>query len=488
MSENSLTINNTKISDFYKNNPHLSFETMSIIFHEIIEKLLDNSSSAINSTINNQILNSVNDNQHKMRDLTNSINNIEARITQMNSDITNNMIVKMLDIKKEYIDEMKSVITIENTEKADKLGSQIEKNNQFLIEKTNSLIRENNLSTEISQSKQIEETLKLFQNEIINETKTINGQDGFNNFVATFDSKYNTFNNTICNLVSSSEARLKNDIDVIKETAITSNAKNESIFSDLGDYLKRFQNSSNKGAASEMAIENVLNNMFPSGEIKNTANIKASGDFFVRRLNSPSVIIENKVYQRNVNLEEIQKFIRDIEETKCHGIFLSQSSGITSKGNYTIDIHKGNILVYVHNVNYSKEKIKVAFDIIDNLDQKLKLISQNKQENTITQDELDSINQEFQSFINQKVSLIQSAKEIQKKLIYQIEHMSFPSLDKYLASKDYSSARRTEYVCDICGVYTATSKKALSAHQRGCRKNYPHENEVIQVDTTTIHL
>ena len=113
----------------------------------------------------------------------------------------------------------------------------------------------------------------------------------------------------------------------------------------------------------------------------------------------------------------------------------------------------------------------------------MKLISQNKEENTISQDELDGINQEFQSFLNQKEALILCAKEIQKKIVYQVEHMNFPSLDKYLASKEYSSARRTEYVCDICGVYSATSKKALSAHQRGCRKNHPSENQVIQVNT-----
>ena len=484
MSDNSLTINNAKICDFYKNNPQLNFETMSILFHEIIEKILDNSSSAINSTINNQILSSVNDNQHKMRDLINSISNIESRMTQMNTDITNSMIVKMIDIKKEYIDEMKSVISIENTEKTDKLGSLIERNNDFLVEKTNNLLRETSLSTETSHSKQLEETLKQFQEDIINETKSVNSTDSFNNFISAFDGKYNTFNNTICNLVSSSEARLKNDIDAIKDATITSNAKNDSIFNELGDYLRRFQNSSNKGAASEMALESVLTTLFPSGEIKNTANIKASGDFFIRRLNNPSVMVENKVYERNVNMDEVKKFIRDVEETKCHGIFLSQSSGITSKGNYTIDLHKGNVLVYVHHVNYSKDKIQVAFDIIDNLDQKLKLISQNKQENTITQDELDNINQEFQSFLNQKDTLIQCAKDIQKKLVYQIEHMNFPSLDKYLGSKDYSSARRTEYICDICGVYSAPSKKALSAHQRGCRKVHPIENSVIQVNTT----
>lgn len=76
-------------------------------------------------------------------------------------------------------------------------------------------------------------------------------------------------------------------------------------------------------------------------------------------------MFENKVYETNVKLEEIQKFIRDVEEIKTNAIFLSQNSGITRKKNFQVDIHKGLIMIYIHNVQYSPEKIQIAIDIIE---------------------------------------------------------------------------------------------------------------------------
>ena len=65
---------------------------------------------------------------------------------------------------------------------------------------------------------------------------------------------------------------------------------------------------------------------------------------------------------------EVQKFVRDVEIQKCHGLFLSQNVGICSKDNYEINILEGNLVtVYIHNVNYDQEKISVGVDIIDNI-------------------------------------------------------------------------------------------------------------------------
>jgi len=477
MSDFSLTINNKKIWDFYQKNSHLSFETMTLVFHDLIEKLLDDSSSAINSTINNQILNNVNETSNQVRDLKTAFQSLQTNISQLNNDITNNVVVRFMDVKKQYIDEIKTFVSLENVEKTDKIEGLLEKNNELLIQKTNSIIQDMIPSTENNYTKIIQETLLKFQQDLTNETKSLTNNDSIKEFISNFDTKCSTLmqnvNTPLYNCIASTEQRLQNDLDAIKQLNSGSVSKNETIMNDLNDYLKKFQNSSNKGQISENQLECVLTEMFPSGEIKNTANTKACGDFSVRRVQKPSVILENKAYNRNVNLDEVKKFIRDVEETKVHGIFLSQSSGITSKPNYCIDIHKGNILVYLHSVNYDREKIQVAFDIIDHLHEKIKSTYDNAGENTITQDVLDDINQEFQAFINQKDSLIQTAKDIQKKLVYQIEHMTFPALDRYLASKDYTSARKIEYVCELCNSYSAQTKKALSAHQRGCRKNHP---------------
>ena len=63
--------------------------------------------------------------------------------------------------------------------------------------------------------------------------------------------------------------------------------------------------------------------------------------------------------------------MRDVETQYCCGLFLSQNFGIANKDNFEINIHNGNILLYVHEVNNDAEKIKIAIDIIDKLKIKL---------------------------------------------------------------------------------------------------------------------
>jgi hypothetical protein len=81
---------------------------------------------------------------------------------------------------------------------------------------------------------------------------------------------------------------------------------------------------------------------------------KASGDFMLKRINKPAILIETKDYANNVPKEETDKFIRDVAQQKCNGIFLSQSSGISLKENYQIEFNKAQ-LVYIHNCDYAPE-------------------------------------------------------------------------------------------------------------------------------------
>jgi len=54
-----LSINNKKIWTFYNENPHIKFEEINIIFHEFVEKFVQDMSSTLRTTINSQILTSV---------------------------------------------------------------------------------------------------------------------------------------------------------------------------------------------------------------------------------------------------------------------------------------------------------------------------------------------------------------------------------------------------------------------------------------------
>jgi hypothetical protein len=219
--------------------------------------------------------------------------------------------------------------------------------------------------------------------------------------------------------------------------------------------------------------------MYPSAEIINSSGTKASGDFIMKRDNKPNIMLENKVYDRNVNPDEVQKFIRDVEEIKTHIIFLSQNSGISRKKNFQVDFHKGLIMIYIHNVQYSPEKIQIAIDIIDNLADRIEEIdSEEEHENIISKSLLDEINQEYLSFNKQKDDIILMSKDYQKKLIGQLENLKMNALNKYLSTK-YSSHEKTGFTCEYCNVFSASTKKSLSAHVRACKKQ--HE---IKVDTT----
>lgn len=106
----------------------------------------------------------------------------------------------------------------------------------------------------------------------------------------------------------------------------------------------------------------------------------------MERPDRPTILFENKDYKQNINKEEIAKFIIDVDNQNTHGIFLSQYSGIAFKQNYQIDIHKGKILVYVQNCEYSIDKIRIAVDIIDNLSVKIEDLTQDDDTNSISKE------------------------------------------------------------------------------------------------------
>ena len=180
--------------------------------------------------------------------------------------------------------------------------------------------------------------------------------------------------------------------------------------------------------------------------------MKASGDFIMKRLDKPSILFENKEYDNNIPKDEIAKFIRDIDTQNMNGIFISQYSGIAFKQNFQIDLNKGNVLVYIQNCEYSTEKIKMAVDIIDTLSVKIQELNLEDENNSISKETLDDINEEYLAFINQKESMITFLKDFQKKMTTQIEDLKLPVLDKYLEPKSAYVKDRI-FICDDANIF-----------------------------------
>jgi hypothetical protein len=296
-----------------------------------------------------------------------------------------------------------------------------------------------------------------------------------------------TMQQPIYTFLSSNQDQLNTKINGLREEALTNKNANEKVMSELNDFLTKYKSSSQfKGQCSENMLENVLNKMYPCAEIINTTGIKAAGDFTVKREGKQNLIIENKLYERNVNVDEIKKFLRDINEQKTNGIMMSQFSGIVSKSNFFIEIHDGKVLIYLHNVEYSPEKIRLAIDVIDNLSSKIEEISNVEEINgcIIKKDILDKINEQFQLFISQKEVVLTTVKEMNKKLMNQIEELKMPDLSLYLNEK-YASIQNQQFACEVCDL-PFQNKRSLAAHKKIHKSKFSDENyseNIISIET-----
>jgi hypothetical protein len=173
---------------------------------------------------------------------------------------------------------------------------------------------------------------------------------------------------------------------------------------------------------------------------------------------------------RNATAAEVKRFISQTGDKSTHGIFISQYTGISGKSNYQVEIHNNRVIVYLHKLEFSGEKLKIAVDMIDALTSKLTdffFSSENKY--SIPKDVLDDVNREYQQFIVQKESLLSVIKEQHKRVVSQIDEMRFISLDKYLSTR-YSSCKKQGFTCDLCNLFNVGTLKGLAAHKRGCAR------------------
>jgi hypothetical protein len=271
----------------------------------------------------------------------------------------------------------------------------------------------------------------------------------------------------IYTFISSNQEQLNAKLNSIREDSLSTKSANDKVMGELNDFLSKYKSSSQfKGQCSENMVGSILTKMFPTAEVINTTALKASGDFLLRRTGKQTILIENKNYEANVNLDEIKKFLRDVNEQKTNAIMMSQYSGIVSKPNGFIEINDGKVLIYLHNVDYSSDKIKMAIDVIDNLSERLEEIS-NVEEidgHVIKKDVLDKINDQFQLFISQKETVLTTVKEMNKKLMTQIEDLKMPDLSLFLNDK-YASIQNQQFCCEVCNL-PFQNKRSLASHKK----------------------
>ena len=451
-----------KAIEFYTKNSHIDFNQVNEMFVDMIQKLTSTVQNSLSVNELKLLLHNIN---NKMKSMNDSMEN-QKEMNKMTYDALQSQ-------KEYYVVQMKSIL--ENRDSDNSVLNLIRETNQTMIDKTIYSILEQFPKLNETMHKDLKQILYVQQNEIVKENQRtfkeiMERQDKTNSpqgIESLLQQNYKQIQDKIYDTMTSY-------YDKVNET----NSMFQNVGKDFQNFLEKQKNSTLKGKESEEKLESCLVSAFPHAEIINQSGKPQSCDYLVRRNEKHDILFENKDYSSNVPHDEIKKFIRDIEFQNKHGIMLSQHSGITQKQDYQIDIHSGFIMVFVHFVHYDESKIRLAVNIIDHLAQVLEKTIGGTKGMEISMDELSEINKEYLTFIGQKKSLIEITKKMHKDQLKAMEDFQMPQLTALLNSK-FTNVEQLQYKCDICGIFSAKNKRALTTHKNKCKKKFANLNPPI---------
>ena len=442
---------------------------MNVMFTDILASIMQTTNPVNNSNITSQILN--------------GLANIQSQLTSQQTEYSKLLFLKLTEFKKEYTDDLKMILS---SNIADKIAPLIKESNGSILDKTQLLLSELVPKNNENLSRQINENIKSFCSSIMDEVSKTSKTDGeplsqssLDSFIKTIDAKFSNVIDSTRKMVDSNK-----DATLSQFSSITSSQF--ALQSEVKDVLKRMENSSSKGKISENIVLNILRGLYPSAEVEYVGSQKESGDIMIHRKDRQKILVENKCYEsRQVTSDQVKKFIHDVDTQNCSGLFLSQEGGIVNKDNFEINIHNRNVLLYIHNVNYNQDIIKIAIDIIDSFKSKLDEITLTD-DYPISKDNLEEINREYQLFAEQKLNQLKLVKEFSQKIIKNIEDFQLPCLEKMLSSR-FGYITSGKFICEKCN-FIGKNPLALSVHKRTCDKTILPTQEVNYVHPMNIQL
>ena len=339
--------------------------------------------------------------------------------------------IKFDSFKKEYTKELNLILT---TVHDDKITTVLRDYNESLQDKT-----------------------KLLFNDLLPKNNEIITSHIRNSF-STFDT-----------LINSTEARIQNTINEKLSDIQTIGLTQNKIAENVNAIINKFNNSSSKGNFSENSLMDILTFLYPYGNVEHVGSkLSNSGDIHLNRKDKTKIIFENKEYEKAVVQTEVDKFINNVVLNECDGIMLSQSSQIIFKDDFEINFNGDSILVYICNVNYDTSKIRTAISIIDHLKEKKEFIKKQQESITLTQEEIDIINKEYNCLLAQKKNIVKTLTDCFNKNIEEIRQLRVPSLELIL-QKEYGIKLSDEEPCPYCQK-PCKNKAGVSAHLKSCEK------------------
>ena len=338
--QNQIVIDDPIIVSYFKENTHVDIIKMNHIMIDILQKLSINTNT--NITNNSKI--------------TDTLNELNINITSMKLDF----IMKLFDMKKEYIEDIKNIFITNSLKNNEKFTSIIEKNNDNMISKMSLLINdviEKSLDKNITMlDSNIKNNFSNMSNELNNITLKDNSKNTFNNIDSlicrTIEGQFIRMITSVQQPILSS---ISNSLIVIKEHFDYQNNVQKNVSSDIHNLLN-----TEKNAKYNNGSYHIIQSIMSTDEIIKISDTR----FKVNRQNkqNSSIIFEIKDYLESVTTDEVNDFEMITKSQKTHGIMISQQSPITFKNPYQIDINNEIINDFKANwfnketVNFFKEE------------------------------------------------------------------------------------------------------------------------------------
>ena len=361
-------------------------------------------------------------------------------------------------------------------------GNLIETNNAVLISQMVDTIHKVLPDTNTQHYNGITKSLDTFYQSITNDTQrlmdtasSVSIKDYMINLEMKTTIMLQNLQQPIYSFISASEDRINKNIIACRSAEPTE--MYSKLVSDIGTLLSSDSAHSQGRENSDKYVFGLLTKTFNSADIAFKSMGLENNTIVMKRMRKPTVFIQNYDTECNVGYDETGQYMSVISDNNVCGVFLSQHSGISGKTNFQIELHNSNVVVFVHNADESSSKIEAAVSIIDNLYNQLRQFvkSGNTDEFTIPKELLESINNEYQMFIMQKMAVVDVFKDSVKKVLAQIDEIRFPCLDRYLSTKYSAPIVKSGLKCDVCKSYNANNLKALAAHKRGCNRKHGSE-------------
>ena len=438
-----IKITDDKVITFYKRHPHICINAVNRMIVDLLE--------------------------HNQAPDPNDGSAILARVTDALDNISN--------ATKQILSNVETSVLETTANDGKMFGSLMETNNATLISQMVDTIHKVLPDTNTQHYNGITKSLDTFYKSITNDNQRLldaAGSHSIKDYMTNLEMKttimLQNLQQPIYSFISASEDRINKNITATRPT------ENPEIYSkmvaDIGSLISSHRVPATVRENCDKHLLSLLTKTFNSADISFKSLGMVGNTMLLKRMRKPTVYIQNYDSECNVSSDETNQFMTVISDDNVCGVFLSQQSGISGKTDFQIELHNNNVIVFVHNADYSSSKIEVAISIIDNLHNQLRQFvkSGNTDEFTIPKELLESINNEYQMFIAQKTAVIDVFKESQKKVLAQIDEIRFPCLDRYLSTKYSAPIVKSGLKCDLCKSYNANNLKALAAHKRGCSR------------------